>query len=752
MEKVGVFLCTGCEIGEILDCEKLEEIAEEEGCKKYLSHGCLCSEEGVSQIREAIEEEGLDGLVIAACSSRVKTEEFRFDAEKVDVQRVSLREQVVWTQKGEEGEEEENRQTLGEDLLKMSLARVKRTSLPKRLKEKIEDRVLVVGGGLAGLNAALASAGMGKATVLLEKGEELGGYQRGVKWIVPENPPYDRLHANEIGKLIEEVEKHGRIEVYKKTKLTKISGQPGQFEVEAETGSGSLKLRAGAIVQATGSRPYDATRLEHLGYGKSPHVVTSVELEGMLSEGKLACPRTGAMPKRVVFVQCAGSRDAEHLPYCSSECCATTLRQVSQLHRAYPEVESAVVYRDLRSPGQLEHFYLGVQEETGCLLTRGVVDRVDVEGGLSVHVKDSLLGDDISLSADLVVLAVGMVPNAADGESIRAYIDAKKRKETGDSETQRKMAAEQVEKLKGHEGTEILNLTYRQGPDLPVLRYMYPDSHYICFPYETRRTGIYAAGTVHSPMDAAQAAEDGYGAAMKAVQCIEATKRGEAVHPRSGDIGIADFFLQRCTQCKRCTEECPFGTLNEDVKGTPEYNALRCRRCGICLGACPERIISFPDYSVDSVSSMIKAFEVPDEFEEKPRMIAFVCENDALPALDEASRRRLKWNSWIRVIPVRCLGAVNVVWIADALSRGIDGVLLMGCKKGEDYQCHYIKGSELASKRMENVQETLNRLTLEPERVRIEEVARSDWGRIPEIMESFAETIEEVGPNPYKGF
>ncbi len=349
-------------------------------------------------------------------------------------------------------------------------------------------------------------------------------------------------------------------------------------------------------------------------------------------------------------------------------------------------------------------------------------------------------------------LAVGMVPNSADGESIRILADAHMRAEKKESETQVTEANKVIEALKAHEGTEILNLDYRQGPDMPVLKYNFPDSHYICFPYETRRTGIYAAGTLRAPMDAAQAAEDGWGAAMKAVQNINANERGEAVHPRAGDQSIADFFLQRCTQCKRCTEECPFGTINEDEKGTPEYNPLRCRRCGICLGACPERIISFPEYSVDAVASMIKAVEVPDEDDEKPRMIALMCENDALPALDEAAAHKKQWNPWIRIIPVRCLGAVNTVWIADALSRGIDGVILVGCRRGDDYQCHYIKGSELANTRMTNVKETLDRLTLEPERVKIVELARNEFERIPEIFDEFAETIDDVGPNPYKGF
>ena len=170
------------------------------------------------------------------------------------------------------------------------------------------------------------------------------------------------------------------------------------------------------------------------------------------------------------------------------------------------------------------------------------------------------------------------------------------------------------------------------------------------------------------------------------------------------------------------------------------------------MGACPERIVSFPDYSVDAVASMIKAIKVPEEDEEKPRIVAFLCENDALPALDDIARAHAKWNPWVRVIPVRCLGAINIVWIADSLSGGIDGVLLVGCKSGDDYQCHYIKGSELASTRMKNVQETLGRLALESERVKIVELSRDQSWRIPQVFDEFAATIAKFGANPYKGF
>jgi quinone-modifying oxidoreductase subunit QmoB len=252
-------------------------------------------------------------------------------------------------------------------------------------------------------------------------------------------------------------------------------------------------------------------------------------------------------------------------------------------------------------------------------------------------------------------------------------------------------------------------------------------------------------------MDIARAEEDATGAALKAIQAVEMAAQGQAVHPRAGDVSSPDFFLQRCTQCKRCTEECPFGALNEDTKGTPQVNPYRCRRCGICMGACPERIISFKNYSVDIIASMIKSIEVPDEFEEKPRVVVLMCENDAYPALDIAGMKRLSYDPSVRIIPLRCLGSMNIVWVGDALSRGIDGLMLIGCKFGDDYQCHFATGSELANTRISNVQETLQRLRLEKERLVLKQLSLDEYNQLPRMINDFVDRIREMGPNPYKG-
>ena len=300
----------------------------------------------------------------------------------------------------------------------------------------------------------------------------------------------------------------------------------------------------------------------------------------------------------------------------------------------------------------------------------------------------------------------------------------------------------------------VVEFDYRQGPDFPDLQLFdgFADSNYICFPYETRRTGVYAAGCVRQPQTLDACEEDARGAVLKAIQCVEAASHGVAVHPRSGDNSYPVFNFVRCTQCKRCTEECPFGALDDDEKGTPKPNPARCRRCGPCFGACPERVISFANYNIDQIGSMIREVVVPKDFKkEGPRILILACENDAYPALDMAGMRRKAWSPYCRIIPVRCLGSVNAIWVSDAMSKGFDGVLLLGCKYGEDYQCHFIKGSEICNRRKENIAETLNRLGVQPERVDQLEVAIDEYDKVPDMIDEFVARIVELGPNPFKG-
>ncbi|MFO7933918.1 MAG: FAD-dependent oxidoreductase [Bacteroidales bacterium] len=695
---MGLAVCTGCEIGNCLDagdfCNAAPSQMEGIAC---MHHPALCSEEGLRSLHRLVRENNLDRVAIAACSPRVKTSLFRMDP--VMVERINLREQVAWVM----APGEEDTRACAEDHIRMGLAKLDSIYpatlyLPKSLSSDI----VVVGGGVAGLSAALEGASAGYRVHLVEKEDRLGGYAGRIHKLSPSLGGQTATREPDVAELAARVGSHPLVDLYTGSTIASVSGEPGNFSVVLN-GQIATTLRAGALVVATGWRPYNPSRLHHLGYGTTDRVKTLEEFEQFVREK--------APPRRVLFILCAGSRDQEHLPYCSSYCCGAALKQALYVREKNPDAEVYIIYRDIRTTGFQEDFYRAVQSDDAIFMTRGLVENVrHGRKNIRVTVSDTLLEEMIQLETDMVVLATGMVPST----------------------------------------TTDLNLQYKLGKGLPELKYAFSDSHFICFPYETRRTGIYAAGTVRAPMDIDASGEDGAGAMMKAIQCIECAGRGEGVHPRAGDRTFPQLYMERCTDCKRCTEECPFGTYDANEKGTPLLNPARCRRCGICVGSCPERVIGFSDFSIRSVSAMIKSVPLPDETGGKPRILVFVCENDAYPALDTAGMKHLNLSPHARIIPVRCLGSVNRAWISDALSRGYDGILQIGCKPGDDYQCHFIHGSELTEQRGENLQETLETMMLEPERIRTRFVEITDHHLICEMINTYAEEMEALGPNPYR--
>jgi quinone-modifying oxidoreductase subunit QmoB len=786
-KKLGVYICGGCSIGEGLNLEQLSVVATKEYkapiCR---THPAMCGDEGVGMIKKDMEADGVNTIIIAACSGRVKYDVFDFGPANI-VERVNIREQVVWSHdwtkqvkvktKDAEGKEvvkeetqpNDDTQMLAEDYLRMGIVKAqKMNDVDPYLLENVEKSILVIGGGITGLNAAIEAANTGYSVTIVEREGQLGGYAARQRKQIPTKAPYEELEPTNIQEKIKDASNHPKITIKTNHEIARVSGAPGQFAVSfKQTGTKSrwdvppkkkeeekdkpaggqaggeqaaeepVELPAdmvkcediltsdpdaevfGAVVVAAGGRPADPSAFEHLGYGKFSNVVTNTMMEETAVKGKIVRPSDGKEAKTVAFIQSPGlNGDDSDFPYCSSVTSMISLKQAKYVREDYDDGKAFIFYKHMRTPGVYENFYKNAQNDPGIFLTRGEVKSVteNADKSLTIEVDDTMLGEKLAVQADMVVLGTGMVP-----------------------ETQFE---------------PVINLAYRQGPAFKDLELFdgYADSNYICFPYETRRTGIYTAGNVRRTMTNGECIEDATGAALKAIQCLESVNRGMSVHPRSGDMSFPEFFFQRCTQCKRCTEECPFGALDDDEKGTPKPNPTRCRRCGTCMGACPERIISFKNYHIDMIGSMVKSINVPDEDEEKYRIVAFVCENDAYPALDMAGLHKLKYSADIRFIPVRCLGSVNTIWIADAMSKGNDGVLLIGCKYGDDYQCHFVKGSELCNRRMDNVAETLGKLRLEPVRVQQIQFSIDEYEKVPELINKFVETIEGVGFNPMKGF
>lgn len=711
--RTGVYLCEGCGIGECVEVPKLVEAAQAaEGVAVTRMSRAFCLEDA-ALIRQDIDREQLDAVVIGACSQRVNRQVFNF--ERTYTQRVNLREQVAWSQEpGDQATQE-----LAADLMEMGIAAVKTRRAPTPHTTDHERHVLVVGGGPAGLSAASSAAAAGYTVTLVERSAELGGYARQLHRAFPTHQPYAELEPVGIESLIEKVSGDPKVNVLTASRVSEVSGQPGRFEVTITGEGASTTIEVGAVIEATGFVPVPEEHFAAYGLGRLEGVISSLEMEGLAAAGELRRPSDGAAAQSVAILACDGHEDGRNLPYGGNVSSLVALKQALYVRERNPDARVFVVYEDMQTPGPHELFYRSVQQDHGVFFVRGEVSAVAAaEGGrLEVEVSESVLARPVAVGADLVVVVVGMMP-ATFAEN----------------------------------GGSALNLKYLQGGKVPVGRAGFADSNFVCFPYETRRTGIYTAGCVHRSQSIASSARDGAAAALKAIQVVEKASVGQAVHPRVGELGFPEFFMQRCTSCGRCTQECPFGALELDGQRHPVINPNRCRRCGICMGACPVQIISFPDYSVEMLRAMEQAVPLEEDDPEKLRVLVLACENDAYPALDMVGINRLRYPASCRVIPVRCLGSVNSVVVADAIQRGFDGVALLGCRSGEDYQCHFIQGSELLGRRMDNVRETIGRLALEEDRVKVIETAITDSRRLPAMLGEFVEAISAMGPNPMKGF
>ncbi len=750
-EKIGVYFDQSS-VGKYLDCQELAKCVQNKWsalCPVVKVHPLLASDAGRKLIKEDIDAGEIDSVLVCGSSPRLDWDFFEFGGQ-VPVERVNLREQCVLAYCNpdgtlpEPGNPPELLVSMATDYVNMGVAKLKNFKIPKpELFESIYKTILVIGGGWAGLSASLDAAAMGYEVLLVEKDAQLGGKAAGMHKTIPLGPTYDKMTDTGVEQKIAAVEANANIKVLTSASLTQLEGAPGQYTATINGSSHQV----GAVVLAAGWVPMDAKYLEPLGYGKIKNVVTTAEFEKMAKEGSLTgkkvafilnvesclpndlyAPKVAEEPvaedkakaesdqvEKNPFVDLESAR---HLAYSTSVNTMVALKQANYVREKFADGLAYIFYDSMIVPGIHERYYKAAQDNPGVMLTKAdIADIVEEGGGVVVKATNTLFGSDIEVKVDLVVLPTGMVPATAKDP--------------------------------------VMNFLYRQGPAFPDLDLFdgFADSNYICFPYETRRTGVYAAGAVRQPMLMDQAEDDASGAALKAIQCIDSANRGVSVHPRSGDNSFPVFNFTRCTQCKRCTEECPFGALDDDEKGTPKPNPTRCRRCGTCMGACPERVISFDTYGIGMLSEMIRQYQVPDDIAiGGPRILILACENDAYPALDMAARRGHRWSPYVRIIPVRCLGSVNAVWIKDAMSRGTDGVMLLGCKYGDDYQCHFVKGSEICNRRKENIAETLKQLGIEPERVDQFEVAIDDYDILPAMIGKFMDMILALGPNPFKGY
>ena len=264
-QKIGVYICSGCGIGESIDVEALSGVANEFKIAKTESHPTLCSEEGAGLIRNDIESGAVNCVVAAACSGRVKTDVFAFDPMTTILERLNIREHVAWCQPAGA----EDTQMMAEDYMRMAITRVEKSTLPKPYQEAADKTVLVVGGGVSGLQASLDAARAGYSVMLVEKEPDLGGHM--AKWhkTTPTGPPYQEIEEITVQEAADLVRAESAIAVHTGTTIEKISGAPGMFDVTLANGGGTHKV--GSIVLAAGMKPYDAYQTgASLGTANSP--------------------------------------------------------------------------------------------------------------------------------------------------------------------------------------------------------------------------------------------------------------------------------------------------------------------------------------------------------------------------------------------------------------------------------------------------------------------------------------------------
>ncbi len=347
VKKVGAYICKGCGLNERLNIKALETVATREAKAAFVkSHDFLCSQAGVDMIKADIEE-GANFLMIAGCSRRAKTEAFNFEG--VAMSRVNLREGVIWV-RPDTPDAKETTQEMAEDYIRMAGAELKYMNLPSMSGEQsLVKHILVVGGGMTGMTAALEAVTAGYQVSIVEKSEQLGGVAKQLFKRISLKAPFNAID-NGVSELKAKLESNSNVNIYLNSTVSQTNGAPGRFSVDIDQNGTISTETFGAIIQATGFTPFDMNKLPELGAGKSPDVVDQMGLE-MLAQaangGAIKRPSDGKEVKSVLFVQCAGQRSQQegHLSYCSGHCCLTSIKQATYFKDHNPEVEKTSIVR-----------------------------------------------------------------------------------------------------------------------------------------------------------------------------------------------------------------------------------------------------------------------------------------------------------------------------------------------------------------------------------------------------------------------
>ena len=444
-EKIGVYFDKSS-LEPYLDLESLSERVRNKwssACSVVRVVDQLASEQGHNTVQQDIDAGEIDGVSICGTSPRKDQEFFDFGP-SISVDRVNLREICIWAYRNPDGslpgdqDQPQDMQRMALDYVNMSMNKLQRSEVPEPDILESVRRILVLGGGWAGLNAALSVAEAGYEAVLVEKENQLGGHAAQMHKTFPLKPPYTQAQDINLQEKVDAVNQHKKITVYTGSTLASLEGQPGDFTATIQNGSEQQQESVGSTVVATGWQEQDTSFLEPMGYGKYKNVITTWQLEQMARKGEIVRPSDGAKPQNVAFVlgfshvmddfarqeeeekarleEERKKREEEdeeetieepfqktesyrHLPYTTELTTMTALKQARYIRESDTSSLCYIIYEHMTASGLNEHYYKAAQDDPGIMLTKGMISSLDQgsQESLLLGVENNLIGEDVEM-------------------------------------------------------------------------------------------------------------------------------------------------------------------------------------------------------------------------------------------------------------------------------------------------------------------------------------------------------------------
>jgi len=568
--RIGVFIChCGGNISDYVDVAAVRDAVKDEPDVVVAETTIFaCADATQTDMVQAIKEQNLDGLVVASCSPKLHTFTFRGVARRAGMNpytytQVNIREQNSWAHT----DDHEGATRKAIRLVKAGIAKTRLSSPLHALEVETTPATLVIGGGVAGLRAAIGLADIGLGVYLIERSPQIGGWVANFGEMYPNGRNGHAL----VDEMMAEVQKRPTIKVFTNAELTAKSGSFGNYTVDIHIGgekSMGISLQVGSIVVATGFDSYEPEAGEY-GYGIDG-VLTLPKFKELVDGAKGPLTYNGRPVKTIAYIYCVGSRQPEGNAYCSRFCCAATVHASLEVQNLDPKVHQYHIYRDMRTYGKYELMYTETRER-GAVFMKYLEDTPpsvarDASGKLMVTTQDSLTGgQEVTIPADLVVLVTGMVPRKND--------------------------------------TLISALKLPVGSDG-----FFNEIHPKLRPVETVVDGVMIAGSCQGPKNSSESVASGLAAVTQSAAML---KKGVA----ELDPMVAQVNPETCTWCGLCEATCPYAAIAKTEVGgreVAEVNAAVCKGCGGCAPVCPQDAIDLRGYTDAQITAMIENLaEVP---------------------------------------------------------------------------------------------------------------------------------------------